>query len=334
MDSVNLEVLRRAVAWVEAGIPVTLATVVKTWGSSPRPEGALLAISGDGQLVGSVSGGCIEDDLIDRLRTMHPTQPEIVTYGVTAEQTRRFGLPCGGTLQLVLEPLHKESCLREALECIERGELFARRLHLGDGRCEALDEVPDTPILFDGETLVSSFGPHWRMLIIGAGQLSRYLAEFALALDYQVTISEPREEYRASWRVAGVTLSTEMPDDLVLAMRPDQRTVVIAATHDPKLDDLALIDALASNAFYVGAIGSHANSERRRERLKLFGLGDRELDALHGPVGLPLGSRTPPEIALAIVADITARRNGVELVCKATQPPRVESSDVCPALAG
>jgi xanthine dehydrogenase accessory factor len=334
MDSVNLEVLRRALTWVEAGIPVTLATVVKTWGSSPRPEGALLAISGDGQLVGSVSGGCIEDDLIDRLRGLHPAQPEVVTYGVSAEQTRRFGLPCGGTLQLVLEPLHQESCLREALESIERGELFARRLHLGDGRCAVLDEVPDTPIVFDGETLVSAFGPHWRMLIIGAGQLSRYLAEFALALDYQVTISEPREEYRASWRVAGVTLSSEMPDDVVLAMRPDPRTVVIAATHDPKLDDLALIDALASNAFYVGAIGSRANSEKRRERLKLFGLGDSELDALHGPVGLPLGSRTPPEIALAIVADITARRNGVELVCKAAQPSRIESSAVCPALAG
>lgn len=128
MDSVNLEVLRRVVAWIDAGATVTLVTVVKTWGSSPRPDGALLAISGDGQLVGSVSGGCIEDDLLDRLRQAHPQRPELVTYGVTAEQTRRFGLPCGGTLQLVLEPLHKGSCLHETLERIERGELVARRL--------------------------------------------------------------------------------------------------------------------------------------------------------------------------------------------------------------
>lgn len=324
MDSVNLEVLRRAVGWINAGVPVVLATVVKTWGSSPRPEGALLAISGDGHLVGSVSGGCIEDDLIDRLRQCHPQQPEVVTYGITAEQTRRFGLPCGGTLQLVLEPLHQESKLREALARIEHGELVSRRLCITNGRTELAAEVPDTAIVFDGTTLVSAFGPRWRMLIIGGGQLSRYLAEFALALDYQVTISEPREEYRASWGVPGTTLTAKMPDDTVIAMRPDRRTVIVACTHDPKLDDMALIDALKYDAFYVGAIGSRANSLKRRERLKLFDLSDAALGRLHGPVGLPLGSRTPPEIALAIIADITARRNGVELVATHERAPAVD----------
>lgn len=331
MDSVNLEVLRRAVAWVEAGVPVTLATVVKTWGSSPRPEGALLAIGAQGQLVGSVSGGCIEDDLIDRLRHAHPAKPELVVYGVTAEQTRRFGLPCGGTLQLVLEPLHAGSGLRQVLDAIERGQLVARRLRLADGSATVTTMVPDSAIDFDGDTLVSAFGPRWRLLIIGGGQLSHYLAEFALALDYQVILSEPREEYRASWTVPNTTVSSEMPDDLVQALKPDRRTVVVAATHDPKLDDLALIDALKTDAFYVGAIGSHANSERRRERLKLFDVSDAEIDRLHGPVGLPMGSRTPPEIALAIMADITARRNGVELV--ASVPRVCHSQDACPRLA-
>ena len=320
MDSVNLEVLRRAVGWIEAGTPATLATVVKTWGSSPRPEGALLAISGDGQLVGSVSGGCIEDDLLLRLRDRRPARAETVSYGTTAEEARRFGLPCGGALQLVLEPLHAGSCLGEALERIERGEVVARRLCLADGRSEILAAAPATAVVFDGATLVSAFGPRWRMLIIGAGQLSRFLAEFALALDYQVTISEPREEYRASWAVSGTTVTPQMPDDVVLAMRPDRRTVVVAATHDPKLDDLALLDALKSDAFYVGAIGSRANAARRLERLRLFELGDTELARLHGPVGLPLGSRTPPEIALAIVAEITAERNGVALVSKTPGP--------------
>ena len=230
MDSVNLEVLRRVSGWMDASMGVTLATVVKTWGSSPRPEGALFAVSGDGQLVGSVSGGCIEDDLMDRLRQAHPRRPEVVTYGVTAEQTRRLGLPCGGTLQLVLEPLHKASCIPEALDCIERGELVARRLYLADGRCELVTGVPDLPIVFDGSTLVSAFGPRWRMLIIGGGQLSRYLAEFALALDFQVTVSEPREDYRASWNVPGTQLSADMPDDCVLAMRPDRRSVCLLYT--------------------------------------------------------------------------------------------------------
>ncbi|CAI08159.1 conserved hypothetical protein [Aromatoleum aromaticum EbN1] len=331
MDSVNLEVLRQAVAWTAAGVPVTLATVVRTWGSSPRPEGALLAIAGDGRLVGSVSGGCIEDDLLDRLRTERPTRPEHVTYGISAEQTRRFGLPCGGKLELVLEPLGPDHQLAETLAGIERGEMVARRLDLATGEVDLLADVPDAAVVFDGHTLVSAFGPRWRMLIVGAGQLSRFLAEFALALDYQVTISEPREEYRDSWTVPGATLTTEMPDDAVIALRPDRRTVVIGATHDPKLDDLALIDALKTDAFYVGAIGSRANSERRRERLKLFDLTDRDVDRLHGPVGLPLGCRTPPEIALAIVADITARRNGVELVVRDERP--VSVGEACPALA-
>ncbi|NMG00405.1 XdhC family protein [Aromatoleum toluolicum] len=330
MDSVNLEVLRQAVAWNAAGVPVTLATVVRTWGSSPRPEGALLAIAGDGRLVGSVSGGCIEDDLLDRLRSERPTQPEHVTYGITADQTRRFGLPCGGKLELVLEPVAPGNRLADTLAAIERGEMVARRLDLAHGTVDLLGDVPDSAVVFDGRTLVSAFGPRWRMLIIGAGQLSRYVAEFALALDYQVTICEPREEYRDCWSVLGATLTTEMPDDAVTALRPDRRTVIIGGTHDPKLDDLALIDALGTNAFYVGAIGSRANSERRRERLKLFDLTDADVDRLHGPVGLPLGSRTPPEIALAILADITARRNGVTLVATTTHPAAV--GDACPSL--
>lgn len=330
MDSVNLEVLRQAVAWNAAGVSVTLATVVRTWGSSPRPEGALLAIAGDGRLVGSVSGGCIEDDLLDRLRTERPTQPEHVTYGITADQTRRFGLPCGGKLELVLEPVARGNRLADTLAAIERGEMVARRLDLASGAVDLLGDVPDSAVVFDGRTLVSAFGPRWRMLIIGAGQLSRYLAEFALALDYQVTICEPREEYRDSWTVPGAALTTEMPDDAVTALRPDRRTVIIGGTHDPKLDDLALIDALRTNAFYVGAIGSRANSERRRERLKLFDLSDADVDRLHGPVGLPLGSRTPPEIALAILADVTARRNGVTLIAAETRPATV--GDACPTL--
>ena len=329
MDSVNLDVLRRAVAWLDAGLAVTLVTVVKTWGSSPRPEGALLAISADGQLAGSVSGGCIEDDLLLRLGQAHPQRPEVVRYGVSAEQTRRFGLPCGGTLQLVLEPLHQGSCLRETLTRIERGELVARRVHLADGSCELVTRVPETATVFDGQTLVSVFGPRWRMLIIGCGQLSRYLAEFALALDFQVTLSEPREDYRASWQVPRTLLSAEMPDDCVVAMRPDQRSVVVACTHDPKLDDMALLEALKSDAFYIGAIGSHANSIKRRERLTLFDLQASDIDRLRCPVGLPLGSRTPPEIALAIVADIIAQRNGVKLAADGKQPSRHATS--CPA---
>jgi xanthine dehydrogenase accessory factor len=334
MDSVNLEVLRAAIAWFDAGVPVTLVTVVKTWGSSPRPAGSLLAVSGDGRLVGSVSGGCIEDDLLDRLRPSsnqeRPMRPEPVTYGVTAEQTRRFGLPCGGALQLVLEPLQAGHGLAEVLARIEAGELVARQLDLTSGKIRLLARAPDTDVIFDETSLITTFGPRWRLLIIGAGQLSHYLALFALALDYRVIISEPREEYRQSWSVPGTTLTTEMPDDAVTALQPDQRTAVVACTHDPKLDDLALIDALKTDAFYVGALGSRANSARRRERMRLFDLSEREIERLHGPVGLPIGSRTPPEIALAIMADLTARRHGVTLKAVDVAAPAKATS--CPSL--
>lgn len=328
MDSANLETLRQAVAWQAAGLPVTLATVVRTWGSSPRPEGALLAICGDGRLAGSVSGGCIEDDLSDRLRTQWLERPEVVTYGITADQTRRFQLPCGGSLSLVLEPLHAGSRLAETLNRIERGELLARRLDVASGAVDLLDRVPATAIEFDGARLIAAFGPRWRMLIVGAGQLSAYLAQFALALDYRVTITEPRAEYRDSWTLPGVDITTEMPDDAVAAMRPDCRSVIIAAAHDPKLDDLALIDALHGDAFYIGAVGSRATSAARRERLRLFDLDDAQIARLHAPAGLPLGSRTPPEIALAIVADLTARRNGMCLSADHERAP-VEAA-ACP----
>ena len=332
MDSVNLEALRAAIAWFDAGVPVTLVTVVKTWGSSPRPAGSLLAVSGDGRLVGSVSGGCIEDDLLDRLRpSSNQERPESVSYGVTAEQTRRFGLPCGGAMQLVLEPLQAEHGLDEVRARIEAGELVARHLDMASGKSRLLARAPETDVIFDETSLITTFGPRWRLLIIGAGQLSHYLAQFALALDYRVIISEPREEYRQSWSVPGTTLTTEMPDDAVTALQPDQRTAVVACTHDPKLDDLALIDALKTDAFYVGALGSRANSARRRERMRMFDLSEREIERLHGPVGLPIGSRTPPEIALAIMADVTARRHGVTLKAETEVVPTEFAS--CPSLA-
>lgn len=328
MENLDVTVLRALRDWRLAGRQAVLATVVRTWGSSPRPEGALLAICGDGRLAGSVSGGCIEDDLSDRLRTQWLERPELVTYGITADQTRRFQLPCGGSLSLVLEPLHAGSRLAEALARIERGELLARRLSLATGAVELLDSVPDTAVVFDGSRLTAAFGPRWRMLIVGAGQLSAYLAQFALALDYRVTLSEPREEYRASWTLPGVEITTEMPDDAVAAMRPDRRSVILAAAHDPKLDDLALIDALHSDAFYIGAVGSRATSAARRERLRLFDLDDAQIARLHAPAGLPLGSRTPPEIALAIVADLTARRNGTSLTAAVARP--ATESAACP----
>ena len=315
MDSVDTEVLKSAVAWLDAGHRATLATVVRTWGSAPRPIGAMLVIRDDGHVSGSVSGGCVEDDLIDRVKAhmLAGGKPEIVTYGVTKEQAERFGLPCGGTLQLVLEPLDTSVGIRQLLDTIGRHELIARTLELDSGKVTLAPAKWSDVLEFDGAKLKTVHGPRWRLLIIGAGQTSRYLAQMAQALDYQVTVCDPREEYGAGWDVPGVPLDRRMPDDVVLAMNMDAHSAVVAVTHDPKLDDMALLEALKSAAFYVGALGSRVNNDKRRKRLAEFDLAAAEIARLHGPVGLAIGSRTPPEIAVSILAEMTAVRRGVDL---------------------
>jgi xanthine dehydrogenase accessory factor len=317
MNSIDIDVVRTALDWLDRGHRVTLGTVVRTWGSAPRPPGSLMVIRDDGQVAGSVSGGCIEDDLVERIARgeLAGRRPQVTTYGAAAEESQRFGLPCGGSVQLVLEPLSLTSRLRELLVAIESHRVVVRRLDLATGIVGLADADGGDTVRFDGATLVTVHGPRMRLLIVGGGQLSRYLASMAMMLDYRVTVCEPRESYRESWAaMAGVMLSTAMPDDLVLAMNLDPNSAVVALTHDPKLDDLALIEALRTPAFYVGALGSRRNHDARRARLhEHFGLAGDELARLRGPVGLNLGALTPPEIALAIVAEMTARRRGARL---------------------
>ena len=313
MDSIDLEVLKTSAAWIASGRRCELITVIKTWGSSPRPVGATLAICEDGTVIGSVSGGCIEDDLIARVRDegISRTLPEIVSYGITADEAHRFGLPCGGTIELSIEPLSERSRVAELLERLERHELMQRRLDLQTGDVELSQAAPGAQMQVSERAMVTLHGPRWRLLIIGAGQLSRFLAQIATAMDYHVIVCDPREEYRAGWHVDGVRLVHDMPDDIVLSMKLDHRSAVVALTHDPKLDDLALMEALKSDAFYVGAIGSRLNNSKRRERLLEFDLTPAQLARLHGPIGLYIGSKTPSEIAISILAELTAIKNGV-----------------------
>lgn len=315
MDSVDTQVLKVAAEWIGAGQRAVLGTVVRTWGSAPRPLGALVAIRADGQITGSVSGGCIEDDLIDRIRagSMNLVAPQRVKYGISAEEANRFGLPCGGTLELVLEPLSAASQIDALLARVAAGLQTARRLDLRTGVVSLADGRGFDTLTVDDEAMVSVHGPRWRLLIIGAGQLAQYVAEMALAMDYQVLICDPRAEYADIWAVAGTTLLRTMPDDTVTELRPDPHMAVIALTHDPKLDDLALMEALKSDAFYVGAIGSQRNQEKRKERLEEFGVSEAQLARLHGPVGLKNGARTPPEIAVAILAELTAEKYGFRI---------------------
>jgi xanthine dehydrogenase accessory factor len=312
MDNTDLMVLRSALQWMRHGHRVAMATVVSTWGSAPRPVGSWLAIRDDGWIEGSVSGGCIEDDLIGRIHDRPPDQvkPEILAWGVDAADAARRGLPCGGSIRVLVEPNPEQAALTSLMQRCSAGKLSLRVVDVATGNCRILDASPDDVFRFDGNLLQSIHGPAWRLIVIGAGQLSRFVSQIALAADYEVVVVDPREEFAGGFAVPGVTLRTDMPDDAILELGINRRTAVVALTHDPKLDDLALLEALRSDAFYVGALGSRRNQAQRRQRLALFDLSPGQIARLHGPVGLAIGARSPAEIAISILAGITAERHG------------------------
>lgn len=333
MDNTDLSVLRRISEWRSAGHAVVMGTLIRTWGSAPRPIGSIVAIRDDGRVTGSVSGGCIEDDLCDRVRQsrLEPATPQRVTYGVSAEEANRFGLPCGGTIEVVLESVCEASCIEDMLRRLEQGECISRTLDLRSGQVALARQGVADVLTVDDEQLTTCHGPTWRLLVIGAGQMTEYLAGMALTLDYEVTVCDPREEYADGWAFAATQLVRTMPDDTVLAMRPDAHTAIVALTHDPKLDDLALIEALKSDAFYVGAIGSRKNQDKRRARLLEFDVSPHQIDRLFAPVGLKNGARTPPEIAVSILAQMTAARYGYRIPAPLLQEPDLGAQPPQPA---
>ncbi len=313
MQSVDIEVLDRACEWLQLNHKIWLVTVTQTFGASPRPPGSLMLMRDDGILVGSVSGGCIEDDLVARRAEFVDAKPTIERYGVTAEQAQRFGLPCGGALEVLIEPQLQLAQLQALRARIGAGEVVARQVDLRTGAWHLSAGIATQVCAFDAHHFVSVHGPRWRMLIIGASEIARYLAEIAQTLDFQVFICDPREEYRQAWRVATVRFVDGMPDDAVVAFKPDAHTVIITVSHDPKLDDMALLTALAEPAFYVGAVGSQRTSAERRARLQSLDIADVHIAKLHAPVGCAIGSRTPPEIALAILVELVAARNNIRV---------------------
>ena len=330
MENLDLTVLRTLHGWRTQGQCALLATVVRTWGSSPRPVGSIMALCETGAVVGSVSGGCIEDDLIYRYSRANKSNvvapeaaithdipdssPQRVKYGVSADEAHRFGLPCGGTLELVLEFNPDAAPLLELVQLLADGHMVQRRTGIASGQVNLVELTAHSALIDDGDVLANTFGPEYRMLLIGAGQLTEYLATMAVFSGFAVTVCDPREEYRASWTMPGVVLLTGMPDDVVRDYRVDSRSCVIALTHDPKLDDLALLEALNSEAFYVGAIGSRRNNQARHARMiEHFEQTNERLTRLRGPIGIYIGSKTPPEIAVSIMAEVLAVKNGVPL---------------------
>lgn len=284
-----------------------LATVVSTWGSSPRPPGAMMLWSPALGTLGSVSGGCVEEDLLDNLKrgNFERSRPHTLTYGGPHSHRADLVLPCGGELTLVLEPLsleHLDEWL--ALQSRLRARQSAERkvaLSTGLWTCQPARQLA-TSMLADTLTVV--IGPTRKLLIIGANQIAHFLVEIAHSLDFEVTVCDPGEDIGTYWGSMPCRLVQRFPDGLIDQEFRDPRCAVVAVSHDPRLDDMALLEALDGSAFYVGAMGSVKSSLARRQRLASLGVTDLDLARLQAPIGLPIGSKTPAEIALSIAADL------------------------------
>lgn len=311
MQAVDKEVLEHARIWL--GVTQTwLCTIVKTLGSSPRPVGSLVVIADDGRQVGSVSGGCIEEDLIERLHAgdFSGEQPELIEYGVNAEENERLGLPCGGRITLLLQHLTEADTpwVTSILSALDNRLCIERHVELATGVTSLAPAAQFSSLQLNEQRLRQCFGPRTRMLLVGAGQLAHSLAELGMAMDYEVIVTDPRQQILDQWQGPALQLVQGMPDDVIRDLASDQHSVIITLTHDPRIDDMALMEALGTNAWYVGALGSKRTTEKRLKRLRQLDVPEEQIARLHAPVGLDIGSKTPIEIAVSIVAELTQLR--------------------------
>lgn len=310
----DIQVLEGALSWLQSGHQVALATVIKTWGSSPRPPGSLLAMNDASQFIGSVSGGCVEESLVARYceGELAGPAPTMVDFGVDRQQASRMGLPCGGRLEVLIEQLSGPESIVPLLARLRDGELVTRSVSLATGEVDLQPGDGGTEFQLSETAVAKTFGPAWQLLLIGDGQLARHLASMALHLDYRVIICDPRENFAPLVPLADVQYSRLMPDDAVQGLSDPARTAIVTLAHDPRQDDLGLSAALESQAFYIGALGSNRSAQARRERLASLGYSALQIKRIHGPAGLHIGSKRPAEIAVSILAQITAIRNGIE----------------------
>ena len=311
-----------ALAWHRAGKGAALATVVQTWGSAPRRVGSQLAISGEGEIEGSVSGGCVEGAVVaEALDAIEDGKPVMLEYGISDGDAFAVGLACGGTIRVLVEPVRSvlpEAVLEELVAAraarvpvaYVTGLQTERRL-VRDGFAERF-RMDRSGFEEDGETFVAIHNPPLRLIIVGAVHIAQALVPMARIAGYDPLIVDPRDSFASEARFPGESIRNDWPDEGVRAFGLDARTALVLLTHDPKLDDPALEEALRSDVFYVGALGSTRTHTKRVERMQARGLSDDQIARIHGPIGLDIGAAGPSEIAVAILAEITQvlRRGG------------------------
>ena len=324
MNSTDQTILSCLLASLNQGEKPWLVTVVATIGSSPRPVGSLVAFRADGSQVGSVSGGCVEEDLIARLLAGEFNGPQIylTDYGVSAEDNEKWGLPCGGRLELAIQQLDTKDLdwVQDAHHAMSTRQTLRRNVSLESGETQIRPTEQFTPLEKSGDRLTHCFGPRHRLLLVGAGQLAANLSTLALAMDYEVLLADSREWALDQWQGPDVEKILGLPDDVVREHAADEHCAVITLSHDPRVDDMALMEALDSACWYVGALGSVRTTEKRLQRLSQLGLSNDVLARLHAPVGLSIGSKTTMEIAVSIMAQLTQLRRESQDLAHSSQP--------------
>lgn len=335
MQHLDTRVIDRALDWLAEGRPLWLCTVLATYGSSPRGPGSLLAADDDGQAIGSLSGGCVEEDFLERLGRGELRGPvTTLRYGDGGITAPRLRLPCDGVLEILVERIVPTPADREHLRGVRRalnGEApLCREVSLfsGASRLVADDQAAErvTRHQRDGDSRVRlRITPSIRLVIAGISPVSEYCADFARALGFEVIVCDPRPEACRAFPVAGVRVVERLPSRYLAEQGAHGATAVVALTHDPRIDDLAMIEAVRTQAFYLGVMGSARTSQKRAERLaRAGGLGADEIARIHMPIGVDIGSKTPAQIALAILADLLARYHGKTLsVAPTPEAPRL-----------
>lgn len=313
-----------ALDWHRRGHGAALATVVETWGSAPRPVGSQLAVSGTGEIMGSVSGGCVEGAVVEAaLQALADGQPRLLAFGVSDEDAFAVGLACGGKISVLVEPVGKalpEALLadlvaaraaRSAIAYLTRADGAGRRLTAGPG--DPLESAirerlrTDRSGLEEDGTFIAVHNPPLRLIVVGAVHIAQPLVAMARLCGYDPVLIDPRSTFGAAHRFPGERVVEDWPDAAMAALEPDARTAIVTLTHDPKLDDPALRVALTTPAFYIGCLGSTRTHAKRLDRLRAGGVTDDAIARLHAPVGLAIGAKSPAEIAVSILAQITQR---------------------------
>ncbi len=320
----------QALAWIDAGGQAALATVVETWGSAPRPVGSQLAVSGEAEIAGSVSGGCVEGAVVaEALEALEDGRPRVLEFGVSNEEAFAVGLACGGTIRVLVEPVGvgegpKIGLLRDLCAARAARKPVAYIVEIDAWNRLLMDQAAGTPLghevrramqadrsgfaaIEDGRWFIGVHNPPLRLAVVGAAHIAQPLTTMARALGYDVTVIDPREAFASESRFPGERLMHDWPDAALQAHGLDTRTAVVTLTHDPKLDDPAIMATLRSEAFYLGCLGSTRTHAKRVDRLKEAGFTEDAVARIHAPIGLDIGAKSPAEIAVAILAQITER---------------------------